>query len=316
MLVNGVWQGDWQPVQEQDTDGRFIRQTSQFRNWITADGSAGPTGSSGFKAEPGRYRLYVALICPWACRTLMTRQLKGLEDSIEVVVLNPKLSDQGWQFGGYPGTGTAPFAECKYLHQLYTDADSGYTGRATVPLLWDTKQGIAVNNESADIIKMFNSAFNHLTGNNVDLRPAQQEEELDRLNDWIYNEINNGVYKTGFATSQQAYEEAYSNLFTALDQLEHRLTGQEFLLGEQLTETDIRLFVTLIRFDAAYHGLFKCNQRTIASYPSLQRFLKRIYGMSGISSTVNIDHIKQGYYSIKALNPNGIVPAGPENLFD
>ncbi|WP_432474047.1 glutathione S-transferase family protein [Amphritea sp. HPY] len=316
MLVNGIWQGDWQPVQEKDDDGRFIRQTSQFRNWITADGNAGPTGKSGFPAEPGRYRLYVALICPWACRTLMTLQLKGLQDSIEVVVLNPVLSDQGWQFGGYPDTGAAPFAGCQYLHQLYTAADSGYTGRATVPLLWDTKQNVPVNNESADIIQMFNSAFNHLTGNDTNLRPAHLENEIDNLNEWLYNAVNNGVYKSGFATSQLAYEEAYNSLFNALDKIDQLLTAQPFLLGEQLTESDIRLFVTLIRFDAAYHGLFKCNQRTIASYPSLHQYLKRIYDIQGISRTVNIDHIKQGYYSIRALNPNGIVPAGPENLFD
>lgn len=316
MLINGIWQGDWQPVQVKNDDGRFIRQTSQFRNWITADGNAGATGKSGFPAETGRYRLYVALICPWACRTLMTLQLKGLQDSIEVVVLNPVLSDQGWQFGGYPDTGAAPFADCQYLHQLYTAADSGYTGRATVPLLWDTKQNVAVNNESADIIRMFNSAFNHLAGNDIDLRPAHLEDEIDNLNEWLYNTVNNGVYKTGFATSQFAYEEAYENLFNALDKIEQRLTGQQFLLDEQLTESDIRLFVTLVRFDTAYHGLFKCNQRCIASYPSLYQYLQRIYRIKGINSTVNIDHIKQGYYSIKALNPNGIVPAGPENLFD
>ncbi|MEH6578058.1 MAG: glutathione S-transferase family protein [Amphritea sp.] len=316
MLVDGEWLGAWQPVQEKDEDGRFIRETSQFRNWITVDGSAGPTGESGFKAEPDRYRLYVALICPWACRTLMVRQLKGLQDLIEVVVLNPVLTEQGWQFGGYPGTDSAPFEDCQYMHQLYTKADPHYTGRATVPLLWDKKLDRAVNNESADILKMLNSTFNTLTGNTLNLRPDTLLNEIGTLNQWIYDEVNNGVYKTGFATTQLAYEEAYQHLFNALHSLEERLSSQPYLLGEQLCESDIRLFVTLVRFDAAYHGLFKCNLRTIASYPALFSYLQRIYQMKGIAETVNIEHIKQGYYSIKALNPNGIVPVGPANLFN
>ena len=315
MLIDGQWQGDWQPVQDQDDNGRFIRQTSQFRHWITPDGSAGATGIAGFKAEPGRYRLYVALICPWACRTLMARQLKGLQALIDIVILNPVLTDQGWRFGGFSDTGAAPFAGCDYLHQLYTLADPHYTGRATVPLLWDTQLNRAVNNESADILAMFNTAFDHLTGNRLDLRPDALRAEINTLNQWLYEEINNGVYKTGFATTQRAYEEAYQHLFNALDSLELRLANRPYLLGEQLSDPDIRLFVTLVRFDAAYHGLFKCNQRSIASYPALSAYVQRIYQIDGIADTVNIQHIKQGYYSIKALNPNGIVPVGPANLF-
>lgn len=315
MLVDGQWQENWQPVQSKDADGRFIRQTSTFRHWITADGSAGPTGNEGFKAEAGRYHLYVAYICPWASRTLMVRALKGLEDYISVSVVNPKLSDQGWQFGGYEDADTDPLHHISYLHELYTMADPKVYGRATVPVLWDKHTNTLVNNESADIIRMLNSAFDHLTGNNVNLYPTVLQNEIDALNTNIYTQLNNGVYQAGFASSQKAYEEAYQHVFAMLNALELRLSdGRQFLFGDTLTESDIRLFVTLIRFDAAYYSLFKCNQQQIKAMPFLHGYMHRIYDIPGIANTVNIDHIKAGYYSINALNPTGIIPIGPAEI--
>ncbi|MDC0609416.1 glutathione S-transferase family protein [Vibrio sp.] len=313
MLVNGVWTEDWQPVQDKDEKGRFVRQTSSFRNWITADGSAGPTGVGGFKAEKDRYHLYVAFICPWASRTLMARALKGLTDYITVTVVNPKLSDQGWQFGGYPGADEDTLNGFAYMHQLYSHADSNFTGRATVPVLWDKKQGVVVSNESADIVKMLNNAFDHLTGSTLNLRPEELLSDIDAWNEDIYNNFNNGVYKAGFATTQFAYEEAYQNVFRTMDKLENQLSdGRQYLFGNALTETDVRTFVTLVRFDVAYYGLFKCNRNLVAQMPHLSKYMQRIFEIEGIKETVNIDHIKQGYYSIKSLNPTGIVPVGPE----
>lgn len=315
MLVNGVWTEDWQPVQAKDEQGRFIRQTSSFRNWITKDGQPGPTGVGGFKAQSDRYHLYVALICPWASRTLMVRELKQLQDYISVTVVNPVLSDQSWQFGGYPNSDLDTLNGHQYLHQLYSAADATFTGRATVPVLWDKVNKVVVSNESADIIRMLNSAFDDLTGSNLDLYPEQFAADIDVLNKRIYENLNNGVYQAGFASSQLAYEEAYHNVFNMLDELEARLaSGQHYLFGETITETDIRVFVTLIRFDAAYHGLFKCNRNTVASMPNLFSYVKRILALEGIQQTVNFDHIKQGYYSIKTLNPNGIVPVGPKGF--
>jgi putative glutathione S-transferase len=313
MLVDGKWADNWQPVQKSDEKGRFVRQVSSFRNWITPEGAPGPTGTGGFKAEPGRYRLYVALICPWASRTLMARQLKGLEDMIEVTVVNPTLSDQGWQFGGYDGADEDPLFGATYIHQIYTKADPHFTGRATVPVLWDMKQNVMVNNESADILRMLDTAFEHLLPSDVRLYPDAHGEEIDALNAVIYDKLNNGVYKAGFATSQEAYDEAVQGVFETLDMLESRLTG-EYLFGDAVTEADIRLFVTLIRFDAAYHGLFKTNIRRIADYPKLSALMARVYKLPGVSKTVNMDHITRGYYSIKALNPNGIRPAGPSHI--
>jgi putative glutathione S-transferase len=313
MLVDGKWADNWQPVQKSDEKGRFVRQVSSFRNWITPEGAPGPTGTGGFKAEPGRYRLYVALICPWASRTLMARQLKGLEDMIEVTVVNPTLSDQGWQFGGYDGADEDPLFGATYMHQIYTKADPHFTGRATVPVLWDMKQNVMVNNESADILRMLDTAFEHLLPSDVRLYPDAHGEEIDALNAVIYDKLNNGVYKAGFATSQEAYDEAVQGVFETLDMLESRLTG-EYLFGDAVTEADIRLFVTLIRFDAAYHGLFKTNIRRIADYPKLSALMARVYKLPGVSKTVNMDHITRGYYSIKALNPNGIRPAGPSHI--
>jgi putative glutathione S-transferase len=313
MLVDGKWAANWQPVQKADEKGRFVRQTSRFRNWITPDGSAGPTGEGGFKAEAGRYRLYVALICPWASRTLIGRVLKGLEDLIPVTVVNPVLTDEGWAFGGYPGADKDPLFGASYMHEIYTRADPHVSGRATVPVLWDMKQDVMVSNESADILRMFDSAFEGLAPSDLRLYPSDLAGEIDALNDRIYDGLNNGVYKAGFAGTQEAYDEALEGVFATLDELEERLDG-DYLFGDRLTETDIRTFVTLIRFDAAYHGIFKVNRRRIADYPKLQAYTERILRLPGVAGTVNLDHIKAGYYSIKALNPTGIVPAGPDHV--
>lgn len=312
MLVNGKWTANWDPVQAKDDQGRFVRQTSSFRNWITPDGAAGPTGTGGFKAEAGRYHLYVALICPWASRTLMVRKLKKLEGMISVTVVEPFLTDQGWGFGDFPGAEQDPLFDAKFMHEIYTRADPTFTGRATVPVLWDTMNDTIVNNESADIVRMLNTAFDHLVEPTMDLYPADLAAEIDALNPELYDRLNNGVYKAGFASTQVAYDEAVNGVFAMLDQLEQQLgDGRKYLFGDHLTETDIRLFVTLVRFDAAYHGLFKCNIRRIADYPALTRLMQRMLAIPGIAETVNIDHIKAGYYSIKALNPTGIVPVGP-----
>lgn len=313
MLIEGQWTEDWQPVQAKDEKGGFVRQTSSFRHWVTPDGAAGPTGDDGFKAEAGRYHLYVALICPWASRTLIARRLKGLQDVISVSVVEPILTDQGWRFGDYPGSNRDALNGATYMHELYTRADPIFTGRATVPVLWDKVKGTTVSNESADIVRMLNSGFGDLASDAYDLYPTDLATEIDALNDFIYPRLNNGVYRTGFATTQLAYEEAFNEVFQALDALERRLDdGRDFLFGDRLVETDIRLFVTLVRFDAAYHGLFKTNLKRIADYPALQAYMHRVLDVPGVRSTVNIDHIKQGYYSIKALNPSGIVPRGPD----
>lgn len=313
MLVNGKWMENWQPVQASDEKGGFVRQTSSFRNWITPDGSPGPTGEGGFKAEAGRYHLYVALICPWASRTLIGRKLKKLDDVISLSVVEPMLTDQGWHFGDYPGSDRDTVNGATYLHELYTRADPRVSGRATVPVLWDKERGTIVNNESAEILRMMNTGFGELADTSVDLYPEDLRAEIEALNARIYPNLNNGVYRAGFATTQQAYEEAFAQVFAMLDELEQLLSdGRDFLTGARFTEADIRLFVTLIRFDAAYHGLFKCNQRRIVDYPALNGYTARVLAIHGLRETVNIDHIKRGYYSIKALNPNGIVPLGPE----
>ena len=307
MLVNGKWSEAWHPVQATDRQGGFVRQTSQFRHWISAD------DTTEFAAEPDRYHLYVALICPWASRTLIARSLKGLEQVITVSVVEPQLGSAGWRFGDYPGAQRDTLNQAEYLHELYTRADAAFTGRATVPVLWDKKTQTIVNNESADILRMLNSGFGDLADDRLDLYPADLRTEIDALNETIYTRLNNGVYRTGFATTQVSYQQAFSDVFTQLDELEALLKdGRTFVLGERLTETDIRLFVTLIRFDAAYYGLFKCNLRRLCDYPLLDRYLKSVLAVSGIRQTVNMDHIKQGYYSITALNPNGIVPAVPD----
>ena len=315
MLVNGKWTADWQPVQKADEKGRFVRQVSSFRNWITPDGAPGPTGTGGFAAEAGRYRLYVALICPWASRTLIARKLKGLEALIPITVLNPVLADEGWAFGGYPRTDEDPLFGARYLHEIYTRADPGFTGRATVPVLWDMKQNVMVNNESADILRMFDTAFEQLAPSAYRLYPQALGAEIDALNAEVYDRFNNGVYKAGFAGTQEAYDEAVEGVFETLDALEARLTG-DYLFGDSLTETDIRTFVTLIRFDAAYHGLFKANRRQIADYPRLSAYMARILALPGVRETVDLDHITKGYYAVKALNPTRIRPVGPAHVLD
>lgn len=313
MLVDGKWTANWKPVQKSDDKGGFVRQISSFRNWVTPDGTAGPTGTSGFAAEAGRYHLYVALICPWASRALAARRLKGLEDVVTLSIVEPAISDEGWHFGDYPGSTPDSVNGATHLHEIYTKADPHFTGRATVPVLWDKKLGTIVNNESADILRMFNTGFGDLARADIDLYPADIASEIDALNERIYPRLNNGVYRAGFATTQLAYEEAFTEVFATLDELEARLAdGRPFLHGDRFTETDIRLFVTLVRFDAAYHGLFKCNLRRIADYPGLTGYLKRVLAVPGIRATVNIDHIKRGYYSMKALNPQRIVPVGPD----
>jgi putative glutathione S-transferase len=312
MLVDGKWTEDWQPVQATDAKGGFVRQVSGFRNWVTPDASAGPTGGAGFGAEAGRHHLYVALICPWASRTLIARKLKGLEQAISVSIVNPRLGDQGWAFGGYPGTGPDEINGASCLHEIYAKADPHYTGRATVPVLWDKQRGTIVNNESADIVRMLNAGFGDLASG-PDLYPQALRAEIDAINAEIYPRLNNGVYRAGFATTQLAYEEAFDDVFSMLDTLEERLAaGGPFLFGSVLTEADIRLFVTLVRFDAAYHGLFKCNLRRLADYRALSAYLSTMLAVPGVAETVSIEHIKAGYYSIKALNPNGIVPKGPD----
>ena len=313
MLVDGKWNGDWQPVQAKDAKGGFVRQELSFRNWVTPDGRPGPTGEGGFAAEPGRYHLYVALICPWASRTLIARRLKGLEGAIAVTVVEPVMTGQGWRFGDYPGSGPDLVNGATYLHEIYTRADPHYTGRATVPVLWDRAKRTIVNNELADIVRMFNVGFGALAELPLDLYPSDIAAEIDSLNDQMYGGLNNGVYRAGFATTQVAYEDAFKQVFATLDALEARLAdGRRFLFGDRFTESDIRAFVTLVRFDVAYHGVFKCNRRRIVDYPALQAYLLRVLDGNGIRETVSIDHIKRGYYAIKSLNPNGIVPLGPD----
>jgi glutathionyl-hydroquinone reductase len=312
MLVNGKWSANWQPVQSKDEKGGFVRQASQFRNWITEDGRPGPTGEGGFPAEAGRYHLYVSLNCPWASRTLIVRKLKGLEDVLSIGVVEPFLTDQGWRFGDYPGSDLDTLNGAAYLHEIYTRADPLCTGRATVPVLWDRQRRTIVNNESSEIIRMLNGAFGRFSNNDLDLYPSELAAEIDALNEPVYRKLNNGVYRAGFATTQAAYEDAFRSVFDMLDELERRLEGRTYLIGERLTEADVRLFVTLVRFDNAYHGLFKCNRQRIADYPNLTAYVTRILAIPGVRETVNVEHIKKGYYSIKALNPSGIVPLGPQ----
>jgi putative glutathione S-transferase len=314
MLVDGQWRGAWQPVQAKDAKGGFVRQDSQFRNWVTRDGTAGPSGAGGFAASAGRYHLYVALICPWASRTLAVRALKGLEQAISVSVLSPILTDQGWRFGEDEAA-RDPLTGAAYLHEIYTRADPHCTGRATVPVLWDKERKTIVNNESAEIMRMLDDAFDPFAANRIDLYPADLRREIDALNEPIYRKLNNGVYRAGFATTQAAYDEAFRGVFDMLDELEKRLESGPFLFGDRLSETDLRLFVTLVRFDAAYYSLFKCNLRRIADYPNLSAYLNRMLAIQNLAATVNIDHIKRGYYSIRALNPSGIVPLGPTLSF-
>lgn len=311
MLVDGKWSAHWHPVQASDAKGAFVRQVSSFRSWITADGAAGPTGEAGFRAEPGRYHLYAALICPWATRALITRKLKKLESVVSVAIVEPSLTDQGWRFGDYPGADRDDVNGATHIHEIYTRAEPHFTGRATVPALWDRQRRTIVNNESADIVRMFNAGFGDLADASLDLYPEALRGQIDALNEAIYPRLNNGVYRAGFATTQVAYEEAVREVFAMLDELETRLARGPYVFGEALTETDIRIFVTLARFDAAYHGAFKCNLKRIADYPNLSAYLRRLIAIPAFRDTFDEDHIKRGYYSIGTLNPNGIVPLGP-----
>lgn len=311
LLVNGKWQDKWYDTD--GNDGEFKRENAQLRNWVTADGSAGPTGEAGFKAEKDRYHLYVSLACPWAHRTLIFLQLKDLTDYISVSVVSPDMLEHGWEFDkDNHSTGDSLF-NYDYAHQLYTRNKSDYSGRVTVPVLWDKQQNCIVSNESADIIRMLNTAFNQLTGNNNDFYPADLQPQIKEINDLVYNNINNGVYLCGFATSQHAYEKAYQNLFAALERVESILSKQRYLTGELITEADWRLFTTLIRFDAVYHGHFKCNKQRLADYPNLSGFTRELYQWPGVAETVDFYHIKRHYYfSHTMINPSQVVPAGPQ----
>jgi putative glutathione S-transferase len=311
LLVDGNWVDQW--YETESNQGEFKRQESLFRHWVTADGSAGPSGESGFKAEAGRYHLYVSLACPWAHRTLIFRQLKGLEDVISVSVVEPLMLEQGWSFSDqYP----EQLYGLDYLHQIYSKAEPSVTSRVTVPVLWDKQRQTIVSNESAEIIRMMNSAFNEITGNTDDYYPADLRSEIDALNDWIYPTINNGVYRAGFATTQRAYEAAYQDLFAALDALEQRLATQRYLCGNRITEADWRLFTTLLRFDAVYFGHFKTNRQRIEDYDNISGYVRDLFQQPGVSATVDIPYIKKHYYgSHQTINPTGIVPLGQEVNF-
>jgi glutathionyl-hydroquinone reductase len=310
LLVDGVWQDQWYDTKS--AGGRFVRKDSAFRNWITQDGSPGPTGTGGFKAAPERYHLYVSLACPWAHRTLIMSKLKGLDRMIGVSVVHWLMLDHGWTFADGPGVIPDPIHGARYLHQVYTAAKPDYTGRVTVPVLWDKATGTIVNNESSEIIRMLNSAFDRIGAKPGDFYPEHLRPEIDALNARIYDTVNNGVYKAGFATTQAAYEEAVRPLFESLDWIEEHLGTRRYLCGDRLTEADWRLFTTLVRFDPAYVGHFKCNLRRIADYPHLSGYLRDLYQMPGIDETVNMAHIKGHYYeSHLTINPTGIVPLGP-----
>jgi putative glutathione S-transferase len=315
LMINGQLKNNW--LDAELADGEFIREDSQFRHWITADGSPGPTGKGGFKAQADRYHLYVSLACPWAHRTLIFRQLKQLQDLVTVSIVHPHMGDKGWHFGDFPGSTRDHLYGSKYMHQLYTRAQADYSGIVTVPVLWDKKLNTIVNNESSEIIRMFNSAFDDLTGSDDDYYPHELRADIDSINTLIYDSINNGVYKTGFATTQQAYDKACMQLFDALDTVEQRLENSRYLVGDRLTEADWRLFTTLIRFDAVYFGHFKCNIRRIEDYPSLSNYLRELYQVQGMADTVNMHQIQQHYYySHDSINPARIVPRGPQLNFN
>ncbi len=308
MLIDGVWHDVWYDTKK--TKGEFQRSEAQFRNFLTADGTPGPSGKGGFAAEPGRYHLYVSLACPWAHRTLIFRKLKKLDDLITVSVVDPLMLENGWEFKG--GDTQDHLFGSDYMWQIYTRADPQYSGRVTVPVLWDKKQNTIVSNESAEIIRMFNSAFDGLTGSTDDFYPADLRNEIDEINALIYNTVNNGVYKSGFATTQEAYERHVYPLFETLDQLEARLSSKRYLMGDRITEADWRLFTTLIRFDPVYVGHFKCNIRRIADYPNLSGYMRELYQWPGVAATTDLYHIKTHYYaSHDTINPTGVVPVGP-----
>ena len=312
LLVQGRWQDEWYDTKS--TGGRFVRKDAQFRNWITADGGPGPSGEGGFAAEPGRYHLYVSLTCPWAHRTLIFRALKKLDGMISVSIVHWLMGKEGWTFEPAPGTLPDTVNNAARLYEIYQRAESGYTGRVTVPVLWDRSRKTIVSNESSEIIRMFNSAFDGVGARqDLDFYPQDLREEIDALNATVYDGVNNGVYRCGFATTQEAYEEAVIPLFETLDALEQRLSRQRYLTGNRITEADWRLFTTLVRFDPVYVGHFKCNLRRIADYPNLSNYVRDLYQVPGVAGTVDFDHIKNHYYvSHGAINPTGIVPLGPE----
>jgi putative glutathione S-transferase len=304
LLQKGQWVDQWYDTE--NSDGQFRRQDSGFRSWLTTDGKAGPNGEPSFKAEKGRYHLYVSLACPWAHRTLIFRRLKQLEDYIDVTVVDPIMLENGWEM-------TDSLYNLDFLYQLYLKADADYEGRVTVPVLWDKQTETIVSNESSEIIRMFNSAFNHLTGNTDDYYPEPLRDAINALNDRTYDNINNGVYRAGFATTQAAYEEAFFQLFEALDWVEGLLSRQRYLAGDRLTEADWRLFTTLIRFDAVYFGHFKTNRQQLTDFPAISAYVRELYQVPGVAETVNFDHIKTHYYvSHRTINPTGVVPVGPE----
>ena len=310
LLVDGQWQDKWYDTEA--SGGRFVREDAGFRNWVTADGSAGPTGVGGFKAEANRYHLYVSLACPWAHRTTIYRKLKGLEDMISLSVVHPFMGDKGWTFAEGAGVIADPIVNASYLYEVYVAAKPDYTGRVTVPILWDKKTNTIVSNESSEIIRMLNSAFDEVGATDVSFLPSELLAEIDTINEFVYSAVNNGVYKAGFATTEAAYKEAVVTLFDALDTLEARLADQRYLLGDTITEADWRLFTTLVRFDAVYVGHFKCNIRRIVDYPNLWGYLRDLYQVPGIAETVSIEHIKAHYYTSHAnINPTRIIPVGP-----
>ena len=308
LLQKGKWVDQWY-----DTDtsgGEFRRQDSRFRNWLTPDGEPGPNGEPGFKAEKGRYHLYVSLACPWAHRALIFRQLKQLQDYIDVTVVEPIMLENGWEMSD-------SLYGLDFLYQLYLKADASYEGRVTVPVLWDKETQTIVSNESSEIIRMFNTAFNSLTGNTTDYYPESMQQTINTVNDRIYDTINNGVYRAGFATTQSAYEEAFHSLFDSLDWVEGLLTRQRYLAGDTLTEADWRLFTTLIRFDAVYFGHFKTNRQLLADYPGIIGYVRELYQVPGVAETVNFEHIKTHYYaSHLMINPTGVIPVGPSQDFN
>lgn len=311
LLVDGKWTNQWYDTKS--TGGRFIRSNAQFRNWITADGSPGPSGTGGFKPEPDRYHLYIAYACPWANRTLIYRKVKGLEHMISLSVVHWYMGDDGWTFEPAEGVIADPLFNAKYFYEIYTAADPSYSGRATVPVLWDKKQNTIVSNESSEIIRMFNSAFDGVGAIPGDYYPQHLRAEIDALNERIYDTVNNGVYKAGFASTQEAYEEAVVPLFETLDWLDERLSGRRYLTGDQITEADWRLLPTLIRFDPIYVSHFKCNLRRVQDYPHLWDYTRDLYQQPGVAETINISHNKKHYYgSHTSINPRGIVPIGPE----
>lgn len=310
LLVDGKWHDVWYDTKT--TQGRFERSKSQFRHWVTDDGSAGPTGKGGFKAEPDRYHLYVSYACPWAHRTLIFRALRKLEAVISVSVVDYLMAEEGWTFYGTTGsTGDALF-DLKRMHEIYTQADPNYSGRVTVPVLWDKQRQTIVSNESSEMIRMLHTAFNAFGDDTFDFYPESLRKEIDEMNDFVYEQVNNGVYRAGFATTQAAYDEAAGGLFSALDQLEACLSRRRYLVGNRLTEADWRLFPTLVRFDPVYVSHFKCSLRRIVDYPNLWGYTRELYQMPGVAETVKMDHIKGHYYkSHQMINPTGVVPEGP-----